>query len=149
MGAHRRCLRPKEYPGRSAARALLPASSTTRPAARLTIVAATVRAASASVALPSLLGVVEGVDAGAQLGEVAQRVIHRAVPAAVLAHQRQLDQRTDRPVGAQHRVGQLEQRIRPRGQCPVELLPEPAEITPAGRGVLQRGHRLRSELKDT
>jgi hypothetical protein len=33
------------------------------------------------------------------------------VPAAVLGHQRQIDQRADRSVGAQHRIGQLEQRV--------------------------------------
>ena len=37
-----------------------------------------------------------------------------------LGHQGQLDQRPHRPVRAQHRVGQLEQRIRPRAQTVVE-----------------------------
>jgi hypothetical protein len=46
----------------------------------------------------------------------SRRVIHHAVPAAVLGHQGQLDQRGDRPVSAQHRLGQLEHRIRPGGQ---------------------------------
>jgi hypothetical protein len=47
------------------------------------------------------------------------------MPAPVLGRQRQPGQAPDRPVGAQHRLGQLEQRIRPRGQAPVTLLPEP------------------------
>jgi len=50
------------------------------------------------------------------------------MPAAVLRRQRQLSQARDRPVGAQHRLGQLEQRIAPRGQAPVELLPEPGQL---------------------
>jgi hypothetical protein len=33
-----------------------------------------------------------------------------------------------RAIRAQHRVGQLEQRIRPRGQAPVELLPESRQL---------------------
>ena len=41
--------------------------------------------------------------------------------------QRQIDQRPHRPVRAQQRVGQLEQRIRPRGQAGVELVAEPAQ----------------------
>ena len=43
---------------------------------------------------------------------VVERGIQGAVPASVLAGQRQLDQRPHRPVRAQHRVGQLEQRVR-------------------------------------
>ena len=85
---------------------------------------------------------------------LVERVIHRAVPAAVLGHQRQLHQRPHRAVGAQHRVGQLEQRIRPRGQTRVELPPEPDEITSPRRvspwprrqhlrHTDHRGHRLR------
>jgi hypothetical protein len=38
------------------------------------------------------------------------------VPTAVLGRQGQLDQRGHRPVGAQHGLGQLEQRIRSGGQ---------------------------------
>lgn len=45
---------------------------------------------------------------------LSQRVRHRAVPATVLGHHAQLDQRADRPVRAQDRVGELEQRVRPR-----------------------------------
>jgi len=37
-----------------------------------------------------------------------QRVIQRAVPAAELRHQRQLDQRGHRVISAQDRIGQLE-----------------------------------------
>jgi hypothetical protein len=83
-----------------------------------------------------------------------ERVVHRAVPAAVLGHQRQLHQRAARAVGAQHRIGQLEQHIGSRRARPVELLAEPAELTPTGRDVTlpvdpgmrhtgHRGHRLR------
>jgi hypothetical protein len=85
---------------------------------------------------------------------VIEGVVHRAVPPAVLGHQGQLDQRADRPVGAQHRVGQLEQRIRPGGQRGVELAAEPGKITLPGQGVTHiccpgvrhtahRGHRFR------
>jgi hypothetical protein len=49
-----------------------------------------------------------------------QRVIQRAVTAAELRHQRQLDQRGHRVIGTQDRVAQLEQRISPRGQAPVQ-----------------------------
>ena len=49
-----------------------------------------------------------------------QRVIQRAVPAAKGRHQRQLDQRRHRVIGAQDRIGQLEQRIRAGGQAPVQ-----------------------------
>jgi hypothetical protein len=72
----------------------------------------------------------------------------------MLGHQRQLDQRSHRPIGAQHRVGQLEQRIRPRRARPVELPPEPVQIIPRSRSVTRlgspgirhtghRGHRFR------
>ena len=72
----------------------------------------------------------------------------------VLSNQGQLDQRGDRSLGAQHRIGQLEQRIRPHGQRGIQLAAEPGKITPPGRGVTQtrssgvrntghRGHRLR------
>jgi hypothetical protein len=44
---------------------------------------------------------------------VSQRGIRRAVPAAELRHQRQLDQRSHRVTGAQDRIGQLEQGVRP------------------------------------
>jgi hypothetical protein len=51
---------------------------------------------------------------------MVQRVVHRPVPAPMLGHQRQLDQRPHRPISTQHRISQLEQRIRPRGQREVE-----------------------------
>jgi hypothetical protein len=62
-----------------------------------------------------------------------ERVVERAVAAAVLGRQRQLHQRLHQTVGAQQRVGQLEQLISPRGQTAVEHLPEPGKITPADR----------------
>ena len=43
-----------------------------------------------------------------------QRVLHGATPAATLGDQGQLNQRGHRPVGAQQRLGRLEQRVRPR-----------------------------------
>jgi hypothetical protein len=46
------------------------------------------------------------------------------VPAAVLGGQRQRRQHPHRPVRAQHRIGQLEQRIRPARQAPVQLAAE-------------------------
>ena len=64
-------------------------------------------------------------------------------PRRCSASQRQLDQRPHRPVRAQHRVGQLEQRIRPRGQRGVELLPEPRQLPerrPPGM-IVQTLHR--------
>jgi hypothetical protein len=64
---------------------------------------------------------------------VTERVVHRSVPAPVFGHRRQIDQRPHRPVGAQHRIGQLEQRVCPRGQAPVELHPEPSKLTAPSR----------------
>jgi hypothetical protein len=52
------------------------------------------------------------------------RVIGRAVPAAVLRLQRQRRQRPHRPICAQHRIGQSGQRIGPRHQAPEELAAE-------------------------
>jgi hypothetical protein len=40
-----------------------------------------------------------------------QRVVQGAVPPTVLGNQRQRRQRTHRPVRAQHRIGELEQRL--------------------------------------
>jgi hypothetical protein len=54
--------------------------------------------------------------------------IKRPMTAAVLTDQRQLHQRPDRPIRAQHRVGQPEQRIRPRHEALVELLAEPGQL---------------------
>jgi len=42
--------------------------------------------------------------------------------------QRQLRQRCHRPIHAQQRITQLEQRIRTRGQAPMELPPEPDQL---------------------
>jgi hypothetical protein len=53
----------------------------------------------------------------------------------MLSHQGQFDQRPDWSVGAEHRIGQLEQRIRSQGQRRVELLPETVKITPSDRGA--------------
>jgi len=58
---------------------------------------------------------------------VIDRVIQRAVTAAVLRGQRQPGQRPDRPVRAQHRIGQLEQLITARGQAGMKLQPEPRQ----------------------
>jgi hypothetical protein len=65
---------------------------------------------------------------------LVERVIHRAVPATVLGHQGQINQRPDRTISAQHRIGQLEQYVRPQDQRRVELQPEPVKITPSGVG---------------
>lgn len=40
----------------------------------------------------------------------------------------QFGQAGDRPVGAQHRVGQLEQHVRQPGQALVERNPEPGQV---------------------
>jgi len=50
------------------------------------------------------------------------------MPTPVLGRQRQPDQQPDRAVGAQHRLGQLEQRIRPRGEAVVELLAKSRQL---------------------
>ncbi|WSC59190.1 hypothetical protein OG808_02275 [Streptomyces sp. NBC_01761] len=44
--------------------------------------------------------------------------------APVLRRQRQVDQRLHRSIGAQQRVGEFEQRVRPGGQAIVEVGPE-------------------------
>jgi hypothetical protein len=69
--------------------------------------------------------------AGQQDGELllidppgGQRVVQRAVAAAELRHQRQLNQRGHRVIGAQDRLAQLEGRVRPGGQAPVQPGPE-------------------------
>jgi hypothetical protein len=71
-----------------------------------------------------------------------QPVVQGAVPAPVLGRQRQPDQGLDRPVGAQHRVGQLEQRIRPRGQTSIQLAAEQQEILNSRRAGRFAGHRF-------
>ena len=64
----------------------------------------------------------------AQPGDLDPAAVHRVVRGAmttpVLRHQRQARQVLHRPVRAQHRISQLEQRIRPGGQAGVELAPE-------------------------
>jgi hypothetical protein len=65
------------------------------------------------------------------------------MPATVFGHQRQLDQRGHRPIGAQDGVGQLEQRIRAGGQAGEELPAEPGQL-PEGAGpvmIVQTIHR--------
>ena len=47
--------------------------------------------------------------------------------APVLRGQRQPGQVPDRPVRAQHRIGQLEQLIRAGGQAGMEIQPEPRQ----------------------
>jgi hypothetical protein len=58
------------------------------------------------------------------------------MPTPMLRDERQLGQTGDRPAGTQHRVGQLEQRIRPTGQTLIEPLAEPGQLpactSPAG-----------------
>jgi hypothetical protein len=51
-------------------------------------------------------------------------VIERAVTPPVLRRQRQPGQGPDLPVRAEHRVGQLEQRVAPRGQALIQISPE-------------------------
>jgi hypothetical protein len=45
----------------------------------------------------------------------------------MLRRQRQVDQRSDRSIGAQQRVGELEQRVRPGGQAVIQVGPEPGQ----------------------
>jgi hypothetical protein len=66
-----------------------------------------------------------------------ERVVERAVATAVLRGQAQPDQRGHRTLGAQQRVGQLEQLIGPPAQAPVQLAAE----TPQPIDRL-RGHAL-------
>ena len=54
-------------------------------------------------------------------------VIQRAVAAPVLRGQRQARQRLDRPIRAQHRIGQLEQLITANGQAGTEVHAEPRQ----------------------
>jgi hypothetical protein len=46
----------------------------------------------------------------------------------MLRSKRQFGQAGDRPVHAQHRVSQFEQRVRPTGQALVEPLAEPGQL---------------------
>jgi hypothetical protein len=64
------------------------------------------------------------------------------VATPVLWRQRQVDQRSDRSIHAQQRVGELEQGIRPGGQAVIEAGPEPGQYgqgLDAG-GILQQTH---------
>lgn len=68
-----------------------------------------------------------------QPGEIDPAAVHRVVESAmsapVLGRQRQPDQRPDRAVGAHStRLGQLEQRIRPRGEAVAELLAKSRQL---------------------
>ncbi len=71
------------------------------------------------------------------------RVIQPAVSAAMLRDQRQTRQRGHRAFRAQHRLTQLEQRIRTPGQTPVELLPETRQVPQrtGATGVVHTIHR--------
>jgi hypothetical protein len=74
-----------------------------------------------------------------------QRVIQRAVPAGELRLQRQLHQRRHRVIGAQDRVAQLEQRIRPRGQALIQLQAELPQrlVRPVPRDRIRDPGRIR------
>ncbi|WP_239406225.1 hypothetical protein [Frankia sp. Cj3] len=63
---------------------------------------------------------------------MVESLVHTAVAAAVLGDQTQLSQADDRPLGAQQRVGELEQRVAVAGQAAMELRAERGES----------GHRL-------
>src|SRR5450755_3953892 len=58
---------------------------------------------------------------------MVHRVIQGAVTAPVLRRQRQRGQVPDRPVRAQHRIGQLAQLISPGGQAGMKIGPEPRQ----------------------
>jgi hypothetical protein len=77
-----------------------------------------------------------------------QRVVQGAVPAGELRLQAHLHQRRHRMIGAQHRVGKLEQRVRPRVQALVQRLPEPAQPfqRPVARNGAGEGRPTRSAL---
>jgi hypothetical protein len=68
----------------------------------------------------------------AELADVDQTaikaVVKRAMTTPMLHGQRQLRQGHHRPVGAQRRITQLEQGIRPRGQTAIKLLPETSQL---------------------
>ena len=84
------------------------------------------------------------------------RVIQGAMTALMLRRQRQAHQGFHRPVCAQHRVRQFEQRIRPRGEAPVQLPAEGRQpvprltiifcprldVAPGPRDTECHGHRL-------
>jgi hypothetical protein len=66
----------------------------------------------------------------------AQAVIESAMATPVLGGQGQPDQRGDRPITTQHRVGQLEQRIRAQRQAVIEHTTKPGKITQTSRACL-------------
>ena len=68
-----------------------------------------------------------------------QRGVRAAMPAAQHRLQRQPRETGHRPARAQHRVGELGQRIRPRPQAPVPPAAEPSQPTPGC--PLLRGRR--------
>jgi hypothetical protein len=74
-----------------------------------------------------------------------QRVVQGAVAPGELRLQAQLHQRRHRMIGAQHRVGQLEQRVRPGVQAPIQRLPEPAQPLqdPVARDRAREDRRVR------
>ena len=59
----------------------------------------------------------------------AQAVVESTVPTPVLGGQTQPNQRADRPLGTQHGISQLKQRIRPQTQAVIEGTTKRAKIT--------------------
>jgi hypothetical protein len=74
-----------------------------------------------------------------------QRVVQGAVAPAELRLQAQLHQRCHRVIGAQHRIGQLEQGVRPGVQALMQRLPEPAQPVqrPVARDRVRDDRRVR------
>ena len=60
--------------------------------------------------------------------------------ASVLGREHQINQCSDRPVGAQHRIGQLEQHIRPGGQAALQLIPKPRQDTGSPGHIHHNGY---------
>jgi len=81
---------------------------------------------------------------------LVDRVVQRPMPPAMLGGQTQPGQTADRPVGAQHSLGQLEQGVRTAGQAGIELVPETRESPQrldAAHGVGHTDHHgLRLEV---
>jgi hypothetical protein len=73
----------------------------------------------------------------------AQRGIQRAMTPTMLTDQRQLHLRPHRPIGAQHRVGQLKHRVSACAQTVVELLPERRQLPDCAKqtGIVHTDHR--------
>ncbi len=80
---------------------------------------------------------------------LVDRTVQRSVPTTVLRREREPDQCLHRPVGAQHRIGQLEQRITATGQAAMELVPElrqlPERLNPFRPVRRTRQHGLRPD----